>query len=60
MMKNKIEKHVGSHVIIKLADSRRTISGVLKQPTPGVFQIKLGVNLLPVDPEKVHSITPLL
>ena len=55
-MKNKIETHVGSYVIIKTNNSRRTISGIL-QKKGDTFYVKLGVKLLPVDVDTVHAIT---
>lgn len=57
-MKNKIETHVGSYVIIKTSGSRRTISGVL-QKKGQTFFVKLGVKILPVDIEKITSLTCL-
>lgn len=58
LMINEIEKHIGSYVVIKTANSRRTISGILNK-NDNKFYIKLGVKLLPVNVAEVTEIFSL-
>jgi hypothetical protein len=53
---NNLREYDGKSVLLKFK-SRRTTSGVLRSDGEGGFNLKLGILLIPVDPDELQSIT---
>lgn len=56
---NEIEGYSGKQVLLKFK-SGRTISGIVRGDRGAGFTVKLGVLYIPLTPEELVKITPLL